>query len=91
MKYYKTCNVLPDELVKMIQKYIDGGYIYIPRKDETRKPWGENSGAKSYLIKRNKDIVNKYAEGKTITQLSKEYYLSQQSIRRIINQEKIAD
>jgi len=41
MKYYKTNKVLPDELVKMIQMYIDGGYIYIPKKDETRMGnWG---------------------------------------------------
>lgn len=88
MKYYKTHDVLPEELVEMIQMYIDGGYIYIPKKNETRKPWGEDSGAKSNLVKRNEAIFNEYKEGTTITQLSKEYYLSHQSIRRIINQQK---
>lgn len=88
MKYHKTHDVLPEELVKMIQMYIDGGYIYIPKKNGTRKTWGEDSGAKSNLAKRNKAIFNKYKEGTPIKQLSKEYYLSHQSIRRIINQEK---
>ncbi|MCD8510866.1 MAG: hypothetical protein LRY73_14060 [Bacillus sp. (in: Bacteria)] len=88
MKYYNTENVLPEELITMIQNYIDGGYIYIPKKQETHKAWGENSGTKSYLTKRNKAIFRRYQSGVPTVQLAKENYLSKSSIRRIISQEK---
>ena len=44
MKYKKAQEVLPEEMIKMIQEYMDGGYLYIPRKVENKKSWGENSG-----------------------------------------------
>lgn len=89
MKYFKAQNVLPQEIVKIVQEYIDGGYIYIPRKNDTHKAWGEESGARASLKKRNSEIYKSYIKGTTIMQLSKQYYLSEQSIRRIISQEKL--
>ncbi len=86
MKYIKAQDVLPDELIKIIQKYTDGDYIYIPRKDGEKKTWGEKSGTKVLLMKRNQEIYNKYRNGKSTEELSMEYYLSEQSIRRIICQ-----
>ena len=86
MKYIKAQDVLPDELIKIIQKYTDGDYIYIPRKDGEKKTWGEKSGTKVLLMKRNQEIYNKYRNGKSTEELSIEYYLSEQSIRRIICQ-----
>lgn len=88
MKYYNTDHVLPKELVTLIQKYIDGGYIYIPKKQDTHKAWGENSGTKSYLSRRNEAIFQRYQSGVSMFQLAKENYLSESSIRRIISQEK---
>jgi Mor family transcriptional regulator len=88
MKYYNIENVLPKELITLIQKYIDGGYIYIPKKQETHKAWGEKNGTKCYLSKRNQAIFCRYQSGVSTIQLAKENYLSESSIRRIINQEK---
>ena len=34
MKYEKAQNVLPVELITIIQQYTDGTYLYIPRKAE---------------------------------------------------------
>ncbi len=89
MKYFKTQNVLPEEIIKIIQGYIDGGYIYIPKKNANHKSWGEGNGAKNRFIKRDSEIFNKYIEGITILQLAEQYYLSEQSIRRIINKGKM--
>lgn len=86
MKYVKAQNVLPEDIVKVIQEYIDGGYIYVPRKTENQKAWGENSGIRSSLKLRNNEIYRKYKSGTTAVELSQEYYLSEQSIRRIISQ-----
>lgn len=86
MKYIKAQNVLPEDIVKIIQEYVDGEYIYVPRKDENQKAWGENSGIRSSLKERNNEIYRKYKSGTTAVKLAQEYYLSEQSIRRIISQ-----
>lgn len=88
MSYKKAQDVLPEEILKIIQEYIDGEYIYIPRKNENHKSWGEKSGIKDSLKIRNTEIYKKYLNGNSINELSKEYYLSEKSIRRIIGQEK---
>lgn len=88
MKYLKAKNILPEKLIDEIQKYVEGDYIYIPRKEGKKKAWGEKSGTKEILKDRNKDIYKKYMEGTKISDLSLEYYLTEQSVRRIIKQEK---
>ncbi len=88
MKYAKAQDVLPEKIVKIIQEYVDGKYLYVPRKNENHKAWGEKSGIKNSLKARNSEIYKKYINGATINALTKEYYLSEKSIRRIITQEK---
>ncbi|WP_026895134.1 CD3324 family protein [Clostridiisalibacter paucivorans] len=88
MKYAKAQDVLPEKIVKIIQEYVDGKYLYVPRKKENHKAWGENSGIKNSLKIRNNEIYIKYIEGTTVDKLAQEYYLSEKSIRRIISQEK---
>ena len=41
MSYINADDVLPNILVKEIQKYVDGQLIYIPRKNENLLSWGE--------------------------------------------------
>ena len=84
VKYKKAASVLPDDLVKEIQKYIQGEYIYIPIKIEKKKSWGELSGIKVYIEKRNKDIRNKYVSGYKIKDLAEEFFLSIESIKKIV-------
>ena len=50
MKYVKAQDVLPEEIIEILQKYVDGKYLYIPRKNENQKAWGENSGIKKALM-----------------------------------------
>jgi Mor family transcriptional regulator len=88
MKYLKAQNVLPEEVIKLIQEYVDGDYLYIPRKDGEQKAWGEKSGTKELLKTRNTEVYQKYLMGQSIVNLSEEYFLSEPSIRRIISQEK---
>lgn len=84
MGYRKAVDVLPDELISEIQKYIDGQMLYIPRKSEEHSGWGEKSGIREQLEKRDKKILYEYESGKAIPDLSREYYLSVKSIQRII-------
>jgi len=87
MKHIKAKNVLPEEVIKIIQEYIDGEYIYIPRKNSNQKSWGEKNGIKEELKNRNIEIFNRFINGITIKGLAEEYYLSEQSIRRIVKQQ----
>ncbi|MCF6136603.1 hypothetical protein L2716_02595 [Alkalihalobacillus berkeleyi] len=84
MGYVKANKVLPSELLHIIQEYVGGDYLYIPRKKGHEKSWGEKSGTKHSLKKRDEDIYHQYRNGKTIQQLAEEYYLSTKSIERII-------
>ena len=84
MGYIKASDVLPEELILEIQKYIDGQMLYVPRKGEEHSGWGEKSGIREKLEKRNRQIFDGYVSGKTIPNLSMEYYLSEKSIQRII-------
>ncbi|EJO5349186.1 hypothetical protein NRP93_003345 [Clostridium botulinum] len=86
---YKNANeILPTELLDEVQKYIDGKYIYIPRKYCNKKSWGENTETKRYIDHRNFCIYNEYKNGISIKKLSEKYYLVEKSIQRIIRQEK---
>ena len=79
-------DVLPEKLVKEIQKYIDGQLIYIPRKSENSLLWGEKNCTKEKLAERNQMIVNRYYSGKTIAELSEVYFLSEKRIRGIVHE-----
>lgn len=91
MKYEKAQNILPHGIIELIQKYTDGGYIYIPRKNENKKSWGENTETKRHLNVRDKEIFNKYSSGVPVKILSKQYFLTESSIRRIIRNQRNYD
>ena len=91
MKYKKAQDILPAHIIEMLQEYVDGEYLYIPIKNNTKKSWGEKSGLKKELIERNKEIFNKYQNGIEIKELTSQYYLTESSIRRIIRQQKIKE
>ena len=84
MSYVNADDVLPEILVKEIQKYVDGQLLYIPRKDENLLSWGEKSGTREQMAERNQKIVSLYYSGETVANLSKLYYLSEKRIQGII-------
>ncbi len=84
MGYLNGKNILPTELLAIIQQYVDGEYIYIPRKDENRKSWGEAKKSKQQMAERNFEIYQKYLSGISVLDLSREYYLSDKTIYSIL-------
>jgi hypothetical protein len=84
MKCAKVETILPINLVREIQKYIQGEYIYIPSQLEKRKKWGESSGSRKCLQSRNEKICNNYKSGDTIISLAEEFFLSIDSIKKIL-------
>lgn len=81
---YKNGDILPAHLLKAIQKYVDGEYIYIPRKPGSRNLPDKESKARKYTLERNTEIFNKHSNGFTVKELSREYYLSPKTIYGII-------
>ncbi|MCM3634847.1 CD3324 family protein [Paenibacillus camelliae] len=88
MKYINADTILPSDLLKEVQKYIQGGMVYIPTPESSRKGWGENSGGRTYLNLRNDEIRRKFSEGLTIDQLSEQFFLSCESIKKIVYSRK---
>jgi len=84
MSYIKATEVLPKEVLDLIQEYVEGKYIYIPKKECSRKPWGETTKSKKETYNRNLQIYKKYKEGISVKALSEMYYLSPKSIQKII-------
>lgn len=88
MSYKKAENLMPTGLIKLIQQYIDGEYLYIPRKTDNKKSWGTYTNTKRELALRNSNIYADCLIGLSVEQLAEKYYLSDKSIQRIIMQEK---
>lgn len=88
MSYQKADHILPPELLKKVQEYIDGELIYIPKTAEHKKSWGEGTSTRKELKARNEQIYTDYLNGESMEHLAAKYYLSFKSIQRIIGHEK---
>ncbi|MBQ8642059.1 MAG: hypothetical protein IJ480_07550 [Clostridia bacterium] len=83
MKYKNAQDILPDKLLKELQKYVSGETLYIPQAEE-KKGWGELSGARGYYARRNEEIIQRYRAGETMDALAERFHLSVDSIRKIL-------
>lgn len=81
-KYVNAKDILPEKLIKEIQKYVKGQHIYIPQTE--RQNWGTSTGIREEMEQRNEDIARKYHGGLTITELSQMFNLSEERIRGIL-------
>ena len=84
MRYVNAQDIFPDDVLAVMQQFIDGAYIYIPKKSDNRKKWGDNTRSKIETQERNEKIYAKYKSGFGVRELAVEYYLSDKSIQRII-------
>lgn len=82
MSYINAEEVLPKELIEMIQQYVNGESIYIPCKE--KKAWGSQTKTKKYYKSRNQEICTKHTNGISVKKLAVDYSLSEKSIQRII-------
>lgn len=87
MKYMNAGDILPDHLLQELKTYAAGKLLYVPY-DKERKTWGEVSGYRHFLNKRNQMIFNMFIHGKTIDHLSDEYCLSSDTIKKIVYSKK---
>jgi Mor family transcriptional regulator len=83
MKYVKA-DILPEELLKEVQKYINGVMVYVPKPQGVREGWGVNSGSRKYINQRNHEIRQRFSQGTSIDELSEQFFLSLDSIKKIV-------
>ncbi len=83
MNYLNASHVLPDELLREVQKYAAGENLYIPNNEEKKK-WREGSGARAYYRQRNGEIREAYDRKVSIDELAEQYGLSIESIKKIV-------
>ena len=88
MKYINANALLPPALVRELQTYIQGGYLYIPADPAHPKPWGEVSGYRQELQRRNQKIRQAYRQGVSVEELADTYCLSIHAIRKILYQKQ---
>ena len=86
MRYQKAEDVLPETLLAEIQKYADGVYLYIPRRADHRKSWGNSTRYREELRQRNESIRYLHREGLSSQELADRFYLSVKTIQRILRQ-----
>lgn len=84
MQYKNAKEVLPPSLLEEMQKYIQGDLIYIPKAKKERAAWGEVSGSRALIKKRNEEIFRLYNDGESFEELEQRFHLSIDSIRKII-------
>lgn len=88
MKYENAKDILPASLLEEVQKYAEGKVIYIPKCTKTRG-WGEASGYRDKLNKRNSLICNRYSAGRSILEIAEEFYLSPETVKKIVYGNKV--
>ena len=87
-KYLKAETLFPQELLAEIQKYAQGELIYIPKPKESREKWGYYTGTRNVIKERNSEICRHFQNGMTIGNLAAKYFLSVESIKRIVYKNK---
>ncbi|OBZ19317.1 hypothetical protein A8L34_07345 [Bacillus sp. FJAT-27264] len=88
MKYINAAKVLPEKLIMEIQKYVQGETLYIPKPETEYKHWGSQSGGRRLLDERNVAIRAAFKNGSSIEQLAEEYFLSIETIKKIVYSHK---
>ena len=88
MGYKNVSDILPQSLIHAVQQYIDGEYVYIPRKETRKQAWGTNTGTRQRLLTRNREILAKRHAGSSVAALAEEYFLSTKAIYKILNAAK---
>ncbi|NBI30868.1 CD3324 family protein [Chengkuizengella marina] len=84
MKSVKANKVIPEKLLIELQKYVQGQTLYIPKAKKNYQKWGTLSGGRKAIDERNAILKNQFKKGRSINQLADEYYLSTETIKKIV-------
>ncbi len=87
MKYENAKDLLPEELLRELQRFAAGKLLYVPSFG-ARRPWGERTGYKKQITDRNAAIRRRFAGGASADQLAAEYALTPETIKKIVYDKK---
>lgn len=87
MKYENAKDVLPNDLFSELQKYAAGKLLYVPSPC-ARRPWGIGTGYRRQLDERNDEIRTKFAGGASIDSLADAYFLTPETVKKIVYRKK---
>ena len=82
MGYKNAKDILPAHLLRELQRYAGGEIIYIPVSEKT--VWGTKNGSRGRYDERNTDIRNLRSKGHSVNEIATAFYLSPESIKKII-------
>ena len=88
MRYARAQDLIPAELLAQLQQYVDGAYLYVPRKQGNHLSWGERTQSKQETARRNAAIFHDAQQGSSVEALAERYFLSEKTIRRILLEER---
>lgn len=83
MGYIKAEDVLPEDVLALVQQYVDGEMLYIPRKGDKRG-WGSRTHTRHELEIRNNQMYAEYQSGAAVSEIAEKYCLTKKSVQRII-------
>lgn len=86
MSYKRADDILPENILEILQSYVSGEAIYVPKKKECRKRWGSSTGVNEKLRRRNEQILEQHRAGVSTKELASRYYLTEKSIQRILRE-----
>lgn len=84
MSYKRADDILPEDVLETLQRYVSGELLYVPKKKECRRKWGSATGTNESLRLRNEQIFEQYQKGISTKELAKKHYLTEKSIQRIL-------
>lgn len=86
--YRNAEKVLPAELLRQVQEYVQGEELYIPKSSSARLGWGEHNGTRKQLQERNQIMLQLRTKGCSIDGLCQRFHLGRDTVRRILRQER---
>ncbi|MTH55023.1 hypothetical protein GKZ89_16590 [Bacillus mangrovi] len=84
MKRVKAADVLPENLLQEIQKYVQGETLYIPKQREAYAKWGTRSGGRKAVDQRNAAIRLEFKQGISISTIAETRHLSEDTVKKIV-------
>lgn len=83
MKYQNAAEILPEQLLKELQQYVDGETLYVP-KTSSKRQWGAVNGSRAFYQERNREIQRLFHLGSSIDALAKQYGLAYSTVKKIV-------
>ncbi len=84
MSYMRANEVLPADVLAVVQQYAEGQMLYIPKKTDSKRAWGAGTETRKTLELRNARIYDRYHKGVSLRELADEFFLTEKSVQRII-------